>query len=136
MRITQYEDLDAWKCATDLKRRVIELTSHERVRTDFRFCDQIRSSTASITANIAEGFGRFTDPELLRYLRYARGSAFETREWLRDGRDRGHFSEASFEEVWSLLERVTKTLTGLAATVDRRVQRRKRRGPLTADPDP
>lgn len=123
MSITQYEDLDVWRLATELKTRVVELTRADRVRNDFRFCDQIRSSTASITANIAEGFGRFTDPELLRFLRYARGSAFETREWLRDGRDRGHFSQADFDELWTLLERVTQTLTSLAATVDRRVQK-------------
>ena len=129
MGITHYEDLDVWKLATELKKRVVDLTRAESVRTDFRFCDQIRSSTASITANIAEGFGRFTDPELLRYLRYARGSAFETREWLRDGRDRGHFNPAAFDELWNLLDRVTQTLTSLAATVDRRVQEHRRRNP-------
>ena len=128
MGITQYEDLDAWKLATALKKRIIDLTREESVRNDFRFCDQIRSSSASITANIAEGVGRFTDPDLLRYLRYARGSAFETREWLRDGRDRGHFSNAAFEEAWTLLEGATRALTALAAVVDRRVQRKKQCG--------
>jgi four helix bundle protein len=88
---------------------------HEKtcVRRDLRFCDQLRSAAASTPANIAEGFGRNTRLEFFRFLRYARGSAFETREWLSDGKERGHLSEKEFDELWTLLDRSTGALTRL-----------------------
>ena len=120
MSVTRYEDLIAWQLATQLRKRVIELTAKAPVCNDRRFCDQTRSATASVTANIAEGFGRYTRPDFVRFLRYARGSAYETREWLRDGKDRGHFNEGEFSEQWDLLERVCGALTRLIIALERK----------------
>ena len=86
--IRHYEDLIVWQLASQLRKRVVGITGKPDVKKDFRYCDQFRSAAASIPANIAEGFGRNTRLEFMRFLRYARGSAFETREWLRDGKDR------------------------------------------------
>ena len=118
--VTRYEELIAWQLAAEVKQQILVLTARDAVKTDRRFCDQIRSSTASVTANIAEGFGRYSRADFVRFLRYARGSAYETREWLRDGRDRGHFSEAEFEQMWQLLDRATGALTRLANAIERR----------------
>ena len=125
MRVTRYEDFDAWKLATALRKELLRLTAEPHVRRDLRFCDQIRSSAASITANIAEGFGRYTDAEFLRYLRYARGSAFETREWLRDGLDRSHLTQQNFDEATALLDRAIGAITRLAQEIDCRIKRQK-----------
>jgi len=118
--VKEYEDLIVWQLATQLLKRVVALTANSPACEDRRFCDQIRSSSASITANIAEGFGRYTRPDFVRFLRYARGSAYETREWLRDGKDRGHFSESEFGELWALLERVCGALTRLIIALERK----------------
>ena len=120
MGVARYEDLIAWQLATQLRKRVIELTARAPVCNDRRFCDQTRSATASVTANIAEGFGRYTRPDFVRFLRYARGSAYETREWLRDGKDRGHFNECEFPEQWGLLERLCGALTHLIIALERK----------------
>jgi len=127
--VRHYEDLVVWMLATELRKRVIELTARKAVKVDRRFCDQIRSSAASITANIAEGFGRYTRPDFLRFLRYSRGSSYETREWIRDGRDRGHFSEQEFCEMWELLERTNGALTRLMVALQERQAREKSQAP-------
>jgi len=44
---------------------------------------QIIRSSDSISANIAEGYGRFTPKERKLFYRYARGSFEETKVWLR-----------------------------------------------------
>ena len=49
---------------------------------DFRLKAQILDSSRSITANIAEGFGRFHHQENIQYCRQARGSLTETFEHL------------------------------------------------------
>ena len=113
MGVKHYEELVTWQLASTLRKRVVEITRRPDVRRDLRFCDQLRSAVASIPANIAEGFGRNTRLEFIRFLRYARGSAFEAREWLRDGKERGHLSEEEFDELWALLDRSTGALTRL-----------------------
>ena len=44
----------------------------------FRWAEQLRSAVLSITNNIAEGSGSFSDAEFAQFLNFARRSAFET----------------------------------------------------------
>ncbi len=44
---------------------------------------QIIRSSDSISANLSEGYGRFTPPDRTRFYLYARGSLEETKTWLR-----------------------------------------------------
>ncbi|MEA3500947.1 MAG: four helix bundle protein [Candidatus Marinimicrobia bacterium] len=44
---------------------------------------QIIRSSDSITANIAEGYGRYTPPDRKKFYLYSRGSFEETKSWLR-----------------------------------------------------
>jgi len=57
MAVKRHEDLVAWQLGTQLRRRILAITAPEDVRRDLRFCTQIREAGASVTANIAEGFG-------------------------------------------------------------------------------
>jgi four helix bundle protein len=92
--VSRYEDFVVWQLADELKRRVFELTATGPASRDFKFRDQVRDSSASVTRNIAEGFGRFGDGQFAWFLRVARGSLMETHNSLRDGYDRGYFSAA------------------------------------------
>ena len=49
---------------------------------DYALRDQIRRSTLSVSANIAEGWDRGYSQELIRYLNIAKGSCAETRSHL------------------------------------------------------
>ena len=66
--------LQASQCAADKVNRLID-GSAGRGLLHVR---QLRESTQSITANIAEGFGRGEGDDRARFLRFARGSAEET----------------------------------------------------------
>lgn len=66
---------------------------------------QITRSTDSISANIAEGFGRFHKKDKIRFYRYSFGSMEETRDWLRKAKDRGLIAQ---EKSQSLLAKVDK----------------------------
>ena len=56
----------------------------------FGVVSQLRRASASIAANIAEGFGRRTTKELLRCLQISRGELEETRYFFMLSRDLGH----------------------------------------------
>jgi four helix bundle protein len=54
---------------------------------------QIIRAADSISANLAEGYGRFTPAERKLFYRYARGSFEETKAWLRKLIRRGIITE-------------------------------------------
>ncbi len=57
---------------------------------EYRFKAQILDSSRSVTANIAEGFGRFHHQENIQYCRQARGSLTETMDHLITAFDEGY----------------------------------------------
>jgi four helix bundle protein len=92
-----FTELHAWQLANELKRGVYGLIDSTRARNDTKFSDQIRDAAASAPRNIAEGFGRYQPREFSQYLRVANGSLMETSNHLRDGVDRGYFTQAQVD---------------------------------------
>lgn len=111
--VTRYEDLDAWRLSYELQREVFALTATGLAARDFKFRDQIRDSSASASRNIAEGFARFRPAEFARFLEIARGSLTETHHHLRDGRDRGYFTDADHDRLSLLAGRAAIATTRL-----------------------
>ena len=68
MKITKFEDLEIWQEARELCKIVYEVTSNGSFWQDFKFRDQIRSSSGSIMDNIAEGFERAGNKEFIQFL--------------------------------------------------------------------
>ncbi|MEM7658810.1 MAG: four helix bundle protein, partial [Bacteroidota bacterium] len=56
---------------------------------------QIVKSSDSIAANLAEGHGRYSFKENLRFCFYARGSLVETQTWLQKANNRDLLSEST-----------------------------------------
>ncbi|MBU0607461.1 MAG: four helix bundle protein [Armatimonadetes bacterium] len=75
--MTDYHDLDAWKVARKLVKDVYVATRALPEDERFGLVSQMRRAAVSIPSNIAEGYGRGTRQEYIRYLRLARGSAAE-----------------------------------------------------------
>ena len=64
---------------------------------------QILRSADSISANIAEGYGRFTPADRRNFYRYARGSFEETKAWLRKLIRRNIISECESEQLSKII---------------------------------
>ncbi len=58
MTVERFEDLEIWKEARTLSKRIFEITLSDPFCSDFKFRDQIRSSSGSVMDNISEGFER------------------------------------------------------------------------------
>ena len=109
----RFEDLECWKLANALKLEVYAFIDRPDVQRHFKFCEQIRESASSGTANIAEGFGRFRPLEFARFLEFAKGSLAETSDRLLDAGDRKYLDAQETKRLRDLAEEAIKATTGL-----------------------
>jgi len=77
--VKRYEDLVAWQRAMALVKPVYQSTLRLPPDERFGLMAQMRRAAISIPSNIAEGFGRESTTDMVRFLRMARGSLFELR---------------------------------------------------------
>ena len=101
-RIRYHTDLDVWKVSKDLAVELYRLTDKFPARERFALSDQIRRSASSVPANIAEGCGRGSSRELIRFLRVARGSLSELHSHLSLADELGYFAptqRSAFDKI-------------------------------------
>jgi four helix bundle protein len=82
MPYQRFEDLPVWNSAIDLALRVYEFTSRSEFNRRYRLRDQLERAAVSVSNNIAEGFERGSNKELLSFLYISRGSSGEVRSML------------------------------------------------------
>src|SRR5437016_7813615 len=82
MRYNRFEDLPVWNSAIELAVQIYDLTERIQFRRRHSLRDQLERAAVSVSNNIAEGFERGTNNELLSFLYVARGSAGEVRSML------------------------------------------------------
>ena len=74
----RFQDLEIWQRSVELSISLFKIADELEVNHQFRFAEQLRGSTLSITNNIAEGSGSNSKAEFKQFLNYARRSTFET----------------------------------------------------------
>ena len=82
MKYEQFEDLPVWQAAIELGRQVYALTDNTAFKGRHSLRDHIERAAVSVSNNVAEGFERGTNQDLLTFLYIARGSAGEVRSML------------------------------------------------------
>ena len=82
MRYKRFEDLPVWNAAIDLAIAIYSLNSRPEFNSRYSLRDQLERAAVSVSNNIAEGFERGRNNELLAFLYIARGSAGEVRSML------------------------------------------------------
>jgi len=76
--INNFEELEVWKECRTLRIQVSIIVKTFPVEEKYRIIDQLIRASRSITANIAEGHGRYHYQENIQFCRQARGSLSET----------------------------------------------------------
>ena len=109
-----YEDLQVWQKAHSLTLDIYKDTRCFPNEERFGLTSQIRKSCSSIGANIAEGCGRRSDPEMARFIQIAMGSGAELSYHLRLARDLELLSKPTFEHLRSNLNEVMRMLSSLS----------------------
>jgi len=71
-RIEKFEDIEAWQKARELSKAIYAVTGDGAFARDFGLRDQIRRAAVSVMSNIAEGFDRGGNRELIQFLYISR----------------------------------------------------------------
>jgi four helix bundle protein len=82
MNYKSFEDLPVWQASIELAIKIFEFTNKADFRGVGDVKNQLERAVVSISNNIAEGFERGTNVELINFLYTARGSAGESRSML------------------------------------------------------
>ncbi|MBN1768627.1 MAG: four helix bundle protein [Prolixibacteraceae bacterium] len=75
---SRFMELEIWKESIELNDRLFNLADKLSDAKSFRVAEQLRGASLSISNNIAEGSGSFSDKDFANFLNIARRSVFET----------------------------------------------------------
>ena len=97
MKIQKFEDMQVWQDARTLVNLVYKSCSSKSFKHDYGFKDQIQRAAVSIMSNIAEGYERDSNREMIRFLNFSKGSAGEVRSLLYVANDLNYITEKEFK---------------------------------------
>jgi four helix bundle protein len=115
--VGNFNDLDVWRKAHTLTLDVYEVTKRFPREEIFGLTSQLRRASSSIAANLTEGCGRKSDPELRRFVHLARGSASELEYHLLLARDLTFLSDEDFKRMSKACDEVSRMLNSLSTSV-------------------
>ncbi len=113
-----FRELKVWQKGVDFFELVVQdVEQFPQTEVARVIINQVLRSASSISANIAEGFGRKKGAEFIHYLYIARGSTNESLDWYEKMRRLGYVSMTIFKERELLLEEIRAMLTGMINTI-------------------
>src|SRR3990172_10159982 len=117
MEIKTFRDLIAWQKAMQLAREVYKGTSLMPDTERFGMTAQMRRAAVSVPSNIAEGHGRQSLPDYIRFLRTSRGSLMELQTQLLLAQDLGFIRPTN--ELIGVLSETDRVLQGLIRSLEK-----------------
>jgi len=112
MKITRFEDIEAWQLARELTKRIYDITKDGHFVKDYGLRDQIRRAAGSSMHNISEGFDGGSNAEFIRFLIYAQRSCSEVQSQLYVALDQKYLEKDIFEELYDLSNKTKAKIGG------------------------
>ena len=108
-----YREMTVWQKSMDLVEEVYRLVRALPKEETYALSDQIRRAVVSVPSNIAEGFGRNTAKEYIRFLNIARGSKNEVETQLQICVRLNYLQQSEIEKALDLCDEIGKMLNSL-----------------------
>lgn len=113
-----YRDLIVWQRSMELVKEVYALTKRLPKEETFALSNQLRRAVVSIPSNIAEGYGRNSKQDYLRFLNIARGSKNEVETQLQICLMLDYLRPEAIAEAQAVCTEVGKMLNALIASIE------------------
>jgi four helix bundle protein len=114
-----YKELECYKKSRELRMLISELAKKWPTEEKYQLIDQIKRSSRSITANIAEGYGRYTYTDTRNFFIIARGSCTETMEHLSTAFDEKYITAEDLKIAEEICELSFKLINGYIGYLDK-----------------
>ena len=108
-----YRDLIVWQKGIDLSVSVYNVTHSFPQHELYGITNQLRRSAISVPSNIAEGYGRSSNADFVRFLKIASGSLYEMQTQLEICRRINYIEQIAFDKTWDLSVEIEKMLSSL-----------------------
>ena len=116
-KIKSYRDLIVWQKSMELVKEVYLITKALPKEEQYGLTSQIRRSSISIPSNIAEGYGRHSTNDYLRFLQIATGSLYELQTQLEISRNLDFLPKESFDKSFEGSREIERMLSSLIRKV-------------------
>ena len=117
--INDFTEMPVWQKAMDVAEKCFIISENLSRKEDYALTSQLRRSAESISANIAEGFGRRTSKDKSRFYDISRGSAFETKSHLIYGVRVKYFQDTQYLEIKNIIDEVIHELNKITTYLNR-----------------
>ncbi len=107
-----FESLEVWKECRSFRNQISTLVKTFPSEEKYRLTDQLIRASRSVTANIAEGHGRYHFQENIQFCRQSRGSLSEILDHLICAFDENYITEEQLDDFRMIHEKCMKLLNG------------------------
>ena len=101
-----YKQLEIWKLSRNFSVPIYKLTATFPESEKFGLISQLRRASISVPSNIAEGSGRNSDKDFIKFLQYAVGSCREIDTQLLISCDLNFATEQNIQRLTAELKKV------------------------------
>jgi len=120
MKIRSHKDLDVYKLAFESAMKIFELSKSFPKEETYSLTDQIRKSSRSVCANLAEAFRKRRYPKVfISKLSDSEGEAAETQTWLDFAFECEYISEADNKQLNETYEHIIGKLVNMSLNPDK-----------------
>ncbi|MCA8991864.1 MAG: four helix bundle protein [Planctomycetaceae bacterium] len=114
-----FEKLTVWQLAIEYADHVYAVTDSFPDNERFGLTSQLRRASVSVSSNIAEGSGRNSNPDFIRFVQIAYGSLMETVSQLTISQRRGLITTEQQSQLYSQAEHLATLLGRLRSSLQR-----------------
>lgn len=118
--VHSFRDLDVWQRGVRLAGDIVRLVRGFPDLEQYGLSSQMRRAAVSVPSNIAEGWGRGSRKELLRYVAIARGSLLELQTQLLIAEDVGYASAEQARPLLGEMDELSRMLLALTRSLSQR----------------
>ena len=107
-----FRELLCWQKAREVRRVIYQISETLPDFEKYALANQMRRAAVSVTANIAEGYGRYHYQENIQYCRQSRASLYECEDHLITCLDEEYINKQTYEDTLSMIIETRKIIDG------------------------
>ena len=115
-------DIRAYRKAFELSNKVWKIIEHWEYFPKSTVGSQLARSIDSISANIAEGFGRYSRKDKVRFYIIARGSVIECLDWIEKAKERELLKRVDYDYIFDELNMLPKEINWLIKYTNKKLK--------------